>query len=227
MTALVELHHVTRAHGNGHTAAVAVRDIGCTIMPGERIAVTGPTGSGKTTLLHLIAGLDSPTAGEITWPGLGGNPLGRPGLIGLVFQEPSLLPALDVLDNVAFPLRLDGRPADSARRHARTVLEQAGIADLSERLPEELSGGQAQRVAVARAIAVAPRLITADEPTGRLDTPHALAVVDLLVHAADELGATLLLATHDPRMAERLDRHWEMRDGALTERPAEEPRRGS
>ncbi|MFC5748502.1 ABC transporter ATP-binding protein [Actinomadura rugatobispora] len=216
-TPLVELRQVARTFGRGRAAMVALHEVGCTVLQGDRIAITGPSGSGKTTLLHLIAGLDKPTAGEVRWPEFGGNPLDHPGEVGLVFQGASLLPALDVLENVALPLLLADRPYGEAVTRARAALEQAEIAELAQRLPEELSGGQAQRVAVARALAPAPRLIAADEPTGRLDTRHALAVVDLLVRAAGELGATLLLATHDPRMAERLDRCWEMRDGTLNE----------
>jgi ABC-type lipoprotein export system ATPase subunit len=212
---IAQLHGVARTYGTGTSSVVAVHDVTCRLDPGDRIAVTGPSGSGKSTLLHLISGLDRPTTGEIIWPGLDGHPLREPGLVGLIFQGPSLLPPLDVAENVALPLLLAGRSPDRARGAAMAALQAAGIAELAGRLPEELSGGQAQRVAVARVLATAPRVILADEPTGQLDAGHALAVVDLLIGAAKELSAALVVATHDPRVADRLPRRWEMSDGTL------------
>jgi ABC-type lipoprotein export system ATPase subunit len=215
MSPVAELRDVARMYGTGTSAVVAVHGVTCRLNPGDEVAVTGPSGSGKSTLLHLIAGLDHPTTGEISWPTLGGHPLHAPGLVGLIFQGPSLLPPLDVAENVALPLLLAGRSPDEARDVALAALTTVGIADLAGRLPEELSGGQAQRAAVARVLAAAPRLIIADEPTGQLDAEHARVVVDVLLRATRELGAALVVATHDPRVAGRLPRRWEMRDGAL------------
>jgi putative ABC transport system ATP-binding protein len=181
-----------------------------------RVAVTGPSGSGKSTLLHLLAGLDTPTSGTIEWPGLGGNPFGRPGVVGMVFQGPSLLPPLDVNENVALPLLLAGTAAAEARERAIAALREVGLDGLGARLPEELSGGQAQRVAVARTLAVEPRLIIADEPTGQLDSSHAREVADLLLGTATRLGAALVLATHDLDLARRLPLRWQIADGRLT-----------
>jgi len=205
---LVECVDLARTYGSGADAVVAVHGATCHIMSGARIAVTGPSGSGKSTLLHLFAGLEPPTAGTIDRP--------SPGMgIGLVFQGPSLLPTLDVAENVALPLLLDGhRPADADDR-ARQALARLGIADLAGALPDELSGGQAQRVAVARALATRPQLILADEPTGQLDRRTADHVVDVLLAAAAEAGAALVIATHDPAVAARLAVRWEMRDGRL------------
>lgn len=209
---LVECVDLARTYGSGADAVVAVHGATCRITSGARIAVTGPSGSGKSTLLHLLAGLEPPTAGTIDRPPQGVG-------IGLVFQGPSLLPTLDVAENVALPLLLAGhRPADADDR-ARHALARLGIADLAGALPDELSGGQAQRVAVARALAARPQLILADEPTGQLDRRTADHVVDVLLAAAAEAGATLVIATHDPAVAARLAVRWEMRDGRLRSRP--------
>jgi putative ABC transport system ATP-binding protein len=212
---LVRCLGVARTYGRGPGAVVAVHGVDCTVDAGTRAAVTGSSGSGKSTLLHLLAGLDRPTAGELTWPGLGGSPAGRPGVIGFVFQGPSLLPPLDAAENVAFPLLLAGTDATLARTRAVAAMHAAGVADLTGKLPEELSGGQAQRVAVARVLAAGPRLILADEPTGQLDAVHRDQVVELLVEAADAAGAGLVIATHDQRVAGRLPVRWVMDDGRL------------
>jgi ABC-type lipoprotein export system ATPase subunit len=180
-----------------------------------QVALTGPSGSGKTTLLHLLAGLETPTSGTIAWPGLDGSPAGRPGLVGMVFQGPSLLPPLDVTENVALPLLLAGCADSQARQRAVAALRDVGLDELADRLPEELSGGQAQRVAVARALAVRPRVILADEPTGQLDSVHAAQVTSLLLDAATRIGAALVLSTHDLTIAGQLPEHWQMADGRL------------
>jgi putative ABC transport system ATP-binding protein len=186
-----------------------------------RVALTGPSGSGKSTLLHLLADLDTPTSGAIAWPGLDGSPEGRPGLIGMVFQGPSLLPPLDVTENIALPLLLAGCREAHARERAAAALHDVGLDELAARLPEELSGGQAQRVAVARALAVRPRLILADEPTGQLDSAHAAQVTGLLLDAATRLGAALVLSTHDLTIADRLPEVWQMADGLMIAEDAE------
>jgi putative ABC transport system ATP-binding protein len=214
--ALARCDRVARTFGFGIAAVVAVHEASCAVPPGARIALTGPSGSGKSTLLHLIAGLEIPTSGTITWPGLGGGPpQGRPGLIGMIFQGPSLLPTLNVTENVALPLQFAGVPAATAGERAARALDQLGIADLGARLPEELSGGQSQRVAVARAVASRPKLILADEPTGRLDHEAADRVISVLLQAADELDAALIVSTHDAEIAARLPERWTMSDGAL------------
>jgi putative ABC transport system ATP-binding protein len=206
---------VTRTYGSGAAEVQALRGVNCTLRPGMQVALTGPSGSGKSTLLHLLAGLDTPTSGTIAWPGLDGSPAGRPGVVGMVFQGPSLLPPLDVTENVALPLLLAGSTETDARGRALAALHDVGLDDLAARLPEELSGGQAQRVAVARALAVRPRVILADEPTGQLDSAHGAQVVGLLLDAATMLGAALVLSTHDLTIAERLPDRWQMADGLM------------
>jgi putative ABC transport system ATP-binding protein len=213
--ALVECVDVARTYGRGPGAVVAVHGVSCTVRSSTRAALTGRSGSGKSTLLHLLAGLDRPTTGTLTWPGLGGPPVGRAHTIGVVFQGPSLLPPLDAAENVAFPLLVTGTDPGPARARAAVAMAAAGVADLAGKLPEELSGGQSQRVAVARVLAAQPRLILADEPTGQLDAGYRDQVVDLLLAAADSLDAGLVIATHDPRVAERVPTRWVMDDGRL------------
>jgi putative ABC transport system ATP-binding protein len=184
-----------------------VHGVTCRLRAGDQVAITGRSGSGKTTLLHLLAGLDEPTTGRIVRTG---------GRAGVVFQGPSLLPALNVTENVALPLLVSGLGEDEATERALVALATIGLADLAPALPQELSGGQAQRVAVARVLAAEPRLIIADEPTAQLDSALARRVVDLLRGVADRLGAGLVLATHDPLIADRLPIEWTMADGTLT-----------
>ncbi|MEY2400316.1 MAG: putative transport system ATP-binding protein [Ilumatobacteraceae bacterium] len=207
-----------RTFGDGTAAVVAVHGLTCDVHSGEQIALTGPSGSGKTTVLHLFAGLDRPTAGTVDWPSLGTIDDLRPGPVAVVFQGPSLLPPLDVLENVALPLLLQGIDRAAARSHAHVALERVGLESLSSKLPEELSGGQAQRVAVARVLAGRPRLILADEPTGQLDNINGALVVDALIDAATAMNAALIVNTHDPAIAERFTDRWTMSAGRLMRR---------
>ena len=206
---------VARAFGEGASAVVAVHDVDCAIRSGDRIALMGPSGSGKTTLLHLLAGLDRPTAGTVEWPGIGTLAELRPGPVAVVFQAPSLLPPLDVGENVALPLLLAGVERHEARERAIDALALLGLQDLTAKLPEELSGGQAQRVAIARVVAGQAQLILADEPTGQLDHRNGAAVIDTLVDAAVHTGGALVVNTHDPAVADRLDLRWSMTNGTL------------
>jgi ABC-type lipoprotein export system ATPase subunit len=215
---IVRARDVARTFGNGPVAIVAVHDVSCDVYAGQQIALTGPSGSGKTTLLHLFAGLDSPTTGIVEWPALGGITDLRPGPVAVVFQAQSLLPPLDVVENVALPLLLQGTNRASARSLAMAALERLGLANLAAKLPEELSGGQAQRVAIARVLAGQPRLILADEPTGQLDHTNGALVIDALISAATELGAALIINTHDHTVADRLPLRWSMTGGRLTQK---------
>jgi len=217
---LVRCHGVGRTYGSGTAATVALQPTDCEVPAGARIALLGPSGSGKSTLLHLLAGLDEPTVGRVEWPALGDRAQLRPGPVAVVFQGPSLLPPLTVLENVALPAVLGAASDAEARELARAALAPLDLLELADKLPEEISGGQAQRVAVARAVAGEPRLILADEPTGQLDRVHGAALVDVLLSAADHTGAALVVATHDPTVAGRLGQRWELHSGRL-ERAAE------
>lgn len=212
---LVECIEVSRRFGP-HGEVAAVREVSCLIGRKTRVALTGASGSGKSTLLHLMAGLEVPTSGAVRWPGLVGPPHERPGTIGMVFQGPSLIPALNVIENVALPLLLAGLREQHAVERACVALDRLTIGGLGSKLPGQLSGGQAQRVAVARVLASRPRLILADEPTGQLDHAAAELVVSVLLAAADELGAALVVATHDPVVAHRFPARWSMSDGQIS-----------
>jgi putative ABC transport system ATP-binding protein/lipoprotein-releasing system ATP-binding protein len=213
-----------RTYGSGATATVALQPTDCDVVPAARVAIVGPSGSGKSTLLHLLAGLDRPTVGTVDWPAIGPLERLRPGPVAVVFQGPSLLPPLTVQENVALPLVLAGSTHADAQRAAAEALELVGLSAERDRLPEEISGGQAQRAGVARALAGNPALILADEPTGQLDHASAEGVVDVLLAGADRTGAALVVATHDLTIADRLHERWTMRngrlEGATTEVPA-------
>lgn len=212
---LVECLGAAHTYGSGRTAVVAVHGVNARVTSRTRVALTGPSGSGKSTLLHMMAGLVPATTGVVTWPVWGEHPLQIAGRIGIVFQGPSLLPALDVLENVTFPLLLADIGHRVARSRATEALKTLGLDGLTHQLPDTLSGGQAQRVAVARVLASGPELILADEPTGQLDHQAAALVVDVLLRASAELGAALVISTHDPLIARRLPERWTMRDGAM------------
>ncbi|GAA1568198.1 ATP-binding cassette domain-containing protein [Dactylosporangium maewongense] len=194
----------------------AVDDVSCLVVAGDRIAVTGPSGSGKSTLLHLVAGIDRPTSGTATWPRLPGGPLQHPGSVGIVFQQPNLLPDLTALENVQLPLLLAGHTAEAAAEAAAEALRTLELGHLADRLPHELSGGQAHRVAVARAVAGRPELVVADEPTAALDGPTAAHLAAALLATVERVGAALLIATHDETVAARMRTSWSMTHGTLT-----------
>ena len=212
---LVRCAAVTRTFGRGAQAVRAVRDVHATVTIGDRIAVVGRSGSGKSTLLHLMGGLDTPTTGMVSWPALADRPIDRPGVVGFVFQAPSLLAPLDVVENVALPLVVAGSANADAHQRALTALAELGVAELADRLPAELSGGQAQRVAVARVLAARPMLVLADEPTAQLDAVQRDLVVDTLLALSRRLGAGLVVSTHDTEVAARFTVRWHMRDGQL------------
>jgi predicted ABC-type transport system involved in lysophospholipase L1 biosynthesis ATPase subunit len=164
--------------------------VSCRVDPHARIALVGASGSGQSTLLHLMAGLDDPSLGEVTWPAIGDRGALRPGPLAMVFQGPSLLPPLTVVENVALPLTLGGSTSAQGRRLAMTALDRLGLGDLADKLPEEISGGRAQRVAVARALAGEPRLILAGVgalTVGAVGAAGALTLRSLRRPAIEEL----------------------------------------
>jgi len=201
---------------------VVLRDIGFTIEPDEFVAIVGPSGSGKTTLLGLLAGLDRPSSGRVL---LDGRDLGamsederaafRAANVGFVFQTFQLIPTLTALENVLVPLELkgNGRRADMDR--ARALLERVGLGERLDHYPAQLSGGEQQRVALARAFANEPAVLFADEPTGNLDAENGAAVADLLVELNRERRTTLVLVTHDPKLAARAGRVIRLEGGRI------------
>lgn len=196
----------------------AVKDISLTVSRGELVGLAGPSGSGKSTLLHLLAGLDVPSSGRVT---LAGHAVGsltareRTALrlehVGVVFQHFHLLASLSARANVATPLIERGYTKADRRARAATLLDQVGLGDRTTHPPGELSGGEQQRVAVARALATAPDLVIADEPTGELDTTTGARVLDLLADVATDRA--VIIASHDPQVLDRVDRVIRLRDG--------------
>lgn len=212
---LVRAVSLERAYGVGSAQVKAVDDATFSVEARDTIALLGPSGSGKSTLLHLIAGLDAPTSGSIEWPALGSRQDLRPGPVGVAFQGPSLLPPLTVAENVALPMILAGAGEEDATAAARDLLHVFEVDTVANRLPEELSGGQSERVGIARAFSGAPRLVLADEPTGQQDRVTGGRVLEAIVTVAVLGGAALVVATHDAAVAERLTSRWVMRDGTL------------
>jgi len=218
-----------KEYGKGEGLVRAVDGVGLDVASGETVAVMGPSGCGKSTLLHLFGGLDRPTSGELWVAGQRIDHLGERGLarlrrdtIGFVFQAFHLMDELTAVENVELPALLAGRPTRWARRQARVLLGQVGLADRAGHLPSQLSGGQRQRVAVARALVSDPLLVLADEPTGNLDSQAAVEVLRLFDHLRAS-GQTLVIVTHDPRVAATADRVISMRDGVFARetRPAD------
>jgi ABC-type lipoprotein export system ATPase subunit len=193
----------------------ALADATFEIAAGDVIALVGPSGSGKSTLLHLIAAIEAPTDGQIEWPALGGPADLRPGPVSIAFQGPSLLPPLSIAENVELPVLLAGGTTSEATAVAGPLIERLGLADIALKLPEEISGGQAQRAGLARALAGRPRLILADEPTGQLDTGTAAALITVLLEQVGATGAALVVATHDLAVASRLPMRWQLNDRRL------------
>jgi ABC-type lipoprotein export system ATPase subunit len=213
--ALVEAHSIASVYANGNTRVTALESATCKVYPGARIALVGPSGSGKSTLLQLLGGLEAPTSGAISWPLLGDSKQLRPMHIGFIFQTPSLIPSLSVIENVELPLLLAETNPRQAREKALDTLSLIKLDHLAYKLPEELSGGQSQRVAVARAIACQPKLILADEPTGQLDFATADHLLNVLLSGLNQSNTALIIATHDMKVAQRLDTLWYMRQGKL------------
>ena len=182
---VVVAQDVRRVYGVGGRSVVAVEGATFSVPPGRRIAIVGPSGSGKSTLLHLMAGIDLPTSGVMSWPAIGGRDTLRPGPLAVAFQGPSLLPALTVTENVALPLLLEGHDETSALAAAMTCLDLFDLGEVADKLPEEISGGQSQQAGLARALVSGPRLVLVDEPTGQLDRETAartmLALLDAIV----------------------------------------------
>ncbi|RDJ04220.1 ABC transporter ATP-binding protein [Rhizobium grahamii] len=189
----------------------AVQGFSFRIDAGETVAIIGPSGCGKTTLLNLMVGLDHPSSGRIEWPALGSPSTLRPERIGVVFQSANLMPALTASENVELPILLINGAEAEAR--ALAALTAFGVEALAAKLPEQLSGGQAERIAVARAVATNPQLIVADEPTGQLDQAGSTRLIDRLLTWGRQSGSAIVIATHDERVAAKMNRVWRMRHG--------------
>ncbi len=226
---ILAMRSVTKRYGRATGDGVVLRGIDLDLAGGASVAVTGVSGSGKSTLLNLAGGLDRVTSGTIRLSGTDLTALDEFGLavqrrkLGLIFQFHHLLRDFTVLENVLMPSRLQNRPHAAATAMAREMLDRVGLGDACHRYPTELSGGEQQRVAVARALAAQPTLILADEPTGNLDRAASSAVADLLFTLVADGGAACLLVTHDTELAMRAERVLTLRDGVLVEGDRESP----
>lgn len=218
----IKAKELSKIYGSGENRVIALDRVDMEIRSGDFISIMGPSGSGKSTLLHLLSGLDHPTSGSLTYDGkdlyrLSDKELSafRRKRIGFIFQQFNLLPVLTAQENIAMPMLLDGRQADG--EYMEELAGMLGIENRLTHLPHELSGGQQQRVAIARALVAKPDIIFADEPTGNLDSKSGGEVMDLLEDICRKMGKTLVVITHDSRIACRADRRFEIMDGVLTE----------
>jgi putative ABC transport system ATP-binding protein len=219
---LISLRNVTRHYKTGERAVHALDGVSLEIARNEFVAVSGPSGCGKSTLIHLLAGLEYPTAGEIFVDGLALHDADDRALteyrrrrVGLVFQFFNLLPTMNVLENVSFPLLLQGIPSPESEERAAQFIGLVGLADRSMHFVHQLSGGEQQRTAIARALVHRPVLLIADEPTGNLDSHSAAAVMHLLEKIVAERLTTLIVVTHSDEVAQAASRQVEMRDGKI------------
>lgn len=217
---IVEAEHLTKIYQAGEVTVQALAGVDLHVAEGEFVAIIGKSGSGKSTLLHILGGLDVPTSGSVIVDGNDVAAMNRTQLalyrrrrVGFIFQQYNLIPELCVWDNVVFPLALDGASIDGA--FVEELLTALHIDDKRQMMPSQLSGGEQQRVAVARALAMRPALILADEPTGNLDTITSHEVMGLIRTLSTKLGQTLIVVTHDLDIAQLADRIVEMRDGRI------------
>ena len=220
---MIQLTNVSKSYGMGKVVQ-AVSGISLQIGPAERVAVMGPSGSGKSTLLNLICGLDEPTSGSVKVNNMELSELSddartrlRREKIGMIFQTFNLLPTLTALENVAFPLRLQGLAKKEAENRAMSMLEHVGLKDRVIHRPDELSGGERQRVAIARALIFRPPLLLGDEPTGNLDSASGEDILRLLDSLQQEYGSTFLMVTHNEQAASYCNRIITLHDGRIVQ----------
>lgn len=217
---IIEAKNIKKAFGK---KTLALRGANLAVEPGEIVAVMGPSGSGKSTLLHCLAGILKIDSGEVRFEGenIGKMPDKKRNQLrrekfGFVFQFSQLVPELTALDNVALPLLINGVNKTEAYTKAQAWLKKVGVEAVANQIPGELSGGQAQRVAVARAMVIEPKILFADEPTGSLDSLNSEKVMDLFIKTAKEVGTTVIMVTHEPTIAAYADRSVIVRDGVVT-----------
>ena len=212
---LVRAGNMGRTYGMGEHTVVALENATFEIPARSRIALVGSSGSGKTTLLHLVAGLDSPTSGTIRWPALGAKEHLRPRLVSMAFQGHSLISSLTIVENVALPILIAGDRESEALKAAWEMLQRMSLTDVGYSLPGEISGGQSQRAAIARALVTHPTLLLTDEPTGQQDSEGSRNLMNFLLDFIQEFGTTLVVATHDRAVANLLPIQWSMEHGHL------------
>ena len=222
----IEAKELSKIYGEGESLVTALDRVSLQIMPGDFISITGPSGSGKSTLLHLLSGLDQPTSGRLTYDDKDIYSLSdrersalRRRSIGFVFQQFHLLPVLTARENILMPLLLDKRQPDEA--YLEQLSKLLGIGGRLTHLPHELSGGQQQRAAIARALITQPDVIFADEPTGNLDSKSGGEVMEILGKVHEKMGKTIVIITHDSRVAGMANRQFSIVDGVLAQKAAQ------
>ncbi|CAE6968649.1 ABC-type antimicrobial peptide transport system [Vibrio sp. B1ASS3] len=220
---MIVFNQLSRDYALGSQTVRALRDVSGEVFAGEMVALCGPSGSGKSTLLNVLGMLDTQYQGQVTFVG-SPYPTGqmqaakmRREKLGFVFQKFNLVPVMTALENVAYPLHLNGFSKVEQTELATQMLEHVGLGEFIHHMPDNLSGGQQQRVAIARALVHKPALVIADEPTASLDSQTANKVIDIMKGLGHELGTTFIVATHDSRMASRCDRTIELVDGKITQ----------
>ncbi|MBA4375877.1 MAG: lipoprotein-releasing system ATP-binding protein LolD [Anaerolinea sp.] len=221
---MIEVKDLSKVYGSGETKVIALDSVNLTIEQGQFVAVMGPSGCGKSTLLHLIGGLDHPTTGTVTVEGNDISKMSDTTLtelrrrkMGFIFQFYNLIPVLDAVENTALPLILDGVKPETARIKAKEWLTRNKLEDRGSHRPDELSGGQQQRVAISRAMVADPVIVLADEPTGNLDSRSGDEIASVLRKIVSDWGRTVLMVTHDPRIAAYADRIIFLKDGRIVD----------
>ena len=218
---ILEVQHISKTYGKGETKVNALNDVSFSVEQGEFVAIIGPSGSGKSTLLHILGGVDTPSSGNVIINGVNIATLNETALaifrrrqIGLIYQFYNLIPILTVEENLTLPLLLDGRKPD--KRQIEELINTLGLEKRIRHLPNQLSGGQQQRVSIGRALVNNPALLLADEPTGNLDSENSREIISLLRKFNKEHKQTVIIITHDERIAVSADRVIAIEDGCIT-----------
>ena len=223
-TPIIQFIDVCKSYRNGAQPVIALEAVNLSLHAGDFVTIMGPSGGGKTTLLNLLAGLDLPDKGQIILNGRKVSDFSdheltllRRNEIGIVFQFFNLMPTLTVMENVELPLLL-AHSSRTDEKHINVLLEYVGLLHRSDSFPAELSGGEMQRVAIARALVHQPAILLADEPTGNLDSENGAKILDLMKRASTDFETTVIMVTHNPQVAKMGNRHYEIRDGKLTDK---------